>query len=297
MSGLKGSPAYACSAAFQSAMARYRNDLVQQSERSGRTLAIRWERQDAQADAASQSFAPESRNHFSLRFVDVLSAINIMDMGLQSEPEAATFVATTEQHETPADLQAPTAMSTNDGQIYARIRAFENAQISRDAFVEYLKTLQVDALTDLVQKRIVQAIERFERAAAEGSGRKPPSPMEQGPVEQGPVEQGNVPGTPSFATAKSITPRKQTKAEARAPASERILANVEKVLGLKAHAIDGDRPFQDCGLDSILAVRLASALEKEFGCTITPGWLVEHSTLNALTQRLDRDLNELELAS
>ncbi|MBV8806687.1 MAG: acyl carrier protein, partial [Sinobacteraceae bacterium] len=38
--------------------------------------------------------------------------------------------------------------------------------------------------------------------------------------------------------------------------------------------------------------KLASALEKEFGCPVSPAWLVEHSTVNALTDRLSRDLAE-----
>jgi polyketide synthase PksL len=227
-------------------MARYRNELVKQRARSGRTLAIRWQRQEEEIDAAAQSAL----------FIDALSAINIMDMGLQSEPEATTFVATSDPHEPFEVSQSPQATSAHDGQIcgqiYGRILAFEKGEMSRDAFVDYLGTLQVDALTQIVQKRIVQAIERFERG---------------------------------------ITPAQPV---ASPPALERILANVEKVLGLKAHAIDCDKPFQDYGLDSILAVKLSSALEKEFGCPVSPAWLVEHSTVNALTDRLSRDLNELE---
>jgi acyl carrier protein len=124
----------------------------------------------------------------------------------------------------------------------------------------------------------VQAIERFERGMGSRSG--------AGLL--GPVEHSASLGTLSCVTAKPV---------ASPPALERILAKVEKVLGLKAPAIDCDKPFQDYGLDSILAVKLTSALEKEFGCPVSPAWLVEHSTVNALTDRLSRELNELETTS
>jgi acyl carrier protein len=124
-----------------------------------------------------------------------------------------------------------------------------------------LRTLQVDALPDSIQQRIVSAIEAFELGA-----RPSVPPQQTQPVSQ------------------------------RASTVDRVLANVEKVLGLQAHAIDRDQPFQEWGLDSILAVRLAGALEKEFGREVTPHWLVEHPTINALTRRLSEQGSETEQA-
>jgi acyl carrier protein len=129
----------------------------------------------------------------------------------------------------------------------AQIEAFENGRLSKDAFGELLRGLEVDRLDPALQQRIVQAIERVERR-----GRAP-----------------------------------------AATAVERILASVEKVLGLKPEAIDFDRPLQDYGMDSIASVRLTAALEKEFGCPIAPASLVEHPTMNALAARLGRELAEM----
>jgi len=324
MSGSRESPGFACSTAFQNAMARYRNGLVKQRARSGRTLAIRWQRQEEGSDAAAQSAL----------FVDALSAINIMDMGLQSEAEATTFVATSEPHETGEGLAAPQATAADGAQAYDRIRAFEKGEMSRDAFVDYLRTLQVDTLSQAVQRRIVQAIERFERGNGSGpdTGVRGPAKHNTGPAEHsaglsehsaglsehrtGPAKHsaglsehsaglsehrtglakhstglaGHRAGPPGHRI--SLRPLNSATAKPVAPPStlERILSNTGKVLGLQPLDIDCDKSFQDYGLDSILAVKLTSALEKELGCPVSPAWLVEHSTVNALTDRLSRGL-------
>jgi acyl carrier protein len=78
---------------------------------------------------------------------------------------------------------------------------------------------------------------------------------------------------------------------------QRIMASVEKVLGLKADAIDLDRPLQEYGMDSITTVRLTAALEKEFGITVPPRALLEHPSLNALAVKVGRDLGQMQLVS
>jgi polyketide synthase PksL len=69
-----------------------------------------------------------------------------------------------------------------------------------------------------------------------------------------------------------------------------ILASVKKTLKLPENELDWNRPLQDYGLDSIIAMQLATTLEKNLKHPIQPRWLIEYPTLNQLMEKLKGEL-------
>jgi len=66
-----------------------------------------------------------------------------------------------------------------------------------------------------------------------------------------------------------------------------VRSAVREILQLRE--LDDDRSFQDCGLDSIAAARLASLMSKRLGRELHPRWLVEYSSVRRLADALAKD--------
>ena len=58
---------------------------------------------------------------------------------------------------------------------------------------------------------------------------------------------------------------------------------------LEIDDLDHDIPFQDYGLDSIIAMRLSTKLEKKLNREIMPQLLIEFPTVNELKEYLENE--------
>lgn len=85
--------------------------------------------------------------------------------------------------------------------------------------------------------------------------------------------------------------RNMDEGEARELVSQWIAEEVAEVLGLSAERIDPRRSLFDMGMDSLMGVELALALEKRLGVRIPAMALGEASSIEALAERLLRALD------
>lgn len=75
--------------------------------------------------------------------------------------------------------------------------------------------------------------------------------------------------------------------DAPATVLERLCAAVGDVLGYPPGRLDPAAPLTDLGLDSLMAARIRTCVEREFGVTVPTAALLRHGTLEALATRLD----------
>ncbi len=69
-----------------------------------------------------------------------------------------------------------------------------------------------------------------------------------------------------------------------------IRAELSRILHLPAGNIAADRPIEDFGIDSLMTVELATALDARAGCSLPPLVLNEHATLRSVSTSLVRGL-------
>ena len=94
---------------------------------------------------------------------------------------------------------------------------------------------------------------------------------------------------PSAAPA-SVRPNSPPIAGGRQQVLTKLQKHVMAELGF-AEPIDPDRPLNEVGLDSLMSVKLANSLEKEFGIPITIADLISGPTINQL---MDKHLREID---
>ncbi|MFC8662564.1 beta-ketoacyl synthase N-terminal-like domain-containing protein [Streptomyces sp. NPDC057199] len=68
---------------------------------------------------------------------------------------------------------------------------------------------------------------------------------------------------------------------------ERLRLCVAAVMGYSPEHLDPDTPLTDLGLDSLTAVRIRAAVEREFGIEVEPGALLRRGTLRAVAELLE----------
>ncbi|MFG2647962.1 acyltransferase domain-containing protein [Streptomyces sp. NPDC048436] len=66
----------------------------------------------------------------------------------------------------------------------------------------------------------------------------------------------------------------------------RLRVCVAEVMGYTPDRIDADTPLTDLGLDSLTAVRVRTAVEREFGVAVEPGLLLRQATLRGVAELL-----------
>ncbi|MGF2946896.1 SDR family NAD(P)-dependent oxidoreductase, partial [Mycobacterium sp. Lab-001] len=69
-----------------------------------------------------------------------------------------------------------------------------------------------------------------------------------------------------------------------------VCGNAATVLGHSVADLDGDKPFQDLGFDSLTAVELRNRLKTATGLTLSPTAIFDHPTPSALAEYLDAEL-------
>jgi len=69
-----------------------------------------------------------------------------------------------------------------------------------------------------------------------------------------------------------------------------VCGNAATVLGHSVADMDGDKPFQDLGFDSLTAVELRNRLKTATGLTLSPTVIFDHPTPTALAEYVDAEL-------
>ncbi|GAA3130897.1 type I polyketide synthase [Streptomyces rectiviolaceus] len=77
----------------------------------------------------------------------------------------------------------------------------------------------------------------------------------------------------------------RTRTRATGPL-DRLRGCVADVMGYTPDRIDADTPLTDLGLDSLTAVRIRTAVEREFGVRVEPGVLLRQATLRGVADLL-----------
>lgn len=273
--GNRGLSDYAYACAFQNAMARYRNSLVEQGKCSGRSLSVCWGPWgvDNAFSAKRIDVLRTLWRQKGMDFIDAASSITVIDVGLHSQFNAMGFIATNDKQKT---LQALGLEQSTDGNesIYSKIEEFEKGMLLESEFADFLDTLADSDFTESIQQKIIHVIKQAERKKEEQS-LKSEDPLDI-KIKVSSTNESTKSEQKKFAAPDMIGQ----------PLSEEILDGLEKVLKIKKTDFDWNQSFQDCGLDSISGMQLATVLEKQLKIPIQPSWFIEHPTLNNLTLKL-----------
>ncbi len=162
-------------------------------------------------------------------------------------------------------------------QISQAVEAVKNGEWTQKQFASFLETVPDNAFTESKQQEVIALIERTKK----GQGMSQAVEVEAEPntvVHVASEEEAQ----PSIADS-DYSPEKDLQ--------DKLLASVKRVLKLSDSDLDWDKPLPEYGLDSIIAMQLATTLEKKIKVPIKPRWLIEYRTLRLF---LDKLLQECE---
>ena len=97
-------------------------------------------------------------------------------------------------------------------------------------------------------------------------------------------------------TDYSITPSPEIKLQSLTQADIQtwLCDRIARELGVKPEQIDVSEPFDSYGLDSVLALEIASAGKQVLGLELSPLMLVRYPTIESLSQHLAREIESSE---
>jgi polyketide synthase PksN len=201
-----------------------------------------------------------------LDFIDAPAAMSLMETTLRGRAEVTGFVAVSDADAARRALGLEPA-TLDDERIFAAVAAFERGEWTRLQFAELLDALPDNAISAAAQQAIVAAITSAQTPAREVPVAPKPKPA-------------SPPATPRASPVRPNAPTSIRQA---------LGGSVERVLKIKESEIDWNEPLPNYGLDSIVAMQLATALEKALKFPIQPRWLVEFPTLHQLVEKLNQE--------
>jgi aryl carrier-like protein len=280
--GIQGSPDYAFSAAWQNAFARFRDKLVEQGTRQGRTRSICWGQWTVDGAVQPDRLAErlERLRAVGMDLIDASDAIGLMEASLAGDTSVTAFIAVRDKEGVRRSLGLLTDPREAANPLTGAIGAYERGEWSVQDFAKYLDSVPDELISESIQNEIIRVIEVEDpdwNAKLAGERRK-------GHVDcndngnSGDTCAGPRPAAPLAQPLESGFVRKS------------ILASVKKTLKLPENELNWDRPLQDYGLDSIIAMQLATTLEKNLKHPVQPRWLIEYPTLNQLMDKLKGEL-------
>uniref|UniRef100_UPI003F5D6C31 beta-ketoacyl synthase N-terminal-like domain-containing protein n=1 Tax=Dickeya chrysanthemi TaxID=556 RepID=UPI003F5D6C31 len=272
--GLQGSSDYAYSAAFQNAFARYRQRRVSLRQRQGRVSSICWGQWNV--DGAVDGSRLAERLAFlaqqGMGSIDAAAAVQALQTA--GNDEVTALVAVTDRQKAKALLGlgddqtvSPSVSASRSiaDAVRQKIHLFSAGRLSTAEFADYLSSLSLADLPAELRQEVESVIT---------TARPVPPPL----ATQRSVFQSTQ---PEAAVAPDATPPAERDGELR-----RVLAaGIEKVMKLGS-SLDWDKPLQDYGMDSIIAMQLSTTLEKQMKVPVQPNWLIEHPTPNLLMNKL-----------
>ena len=214
--------------------------------------------------------------------IPVKAALPLIASGLQSVGDVICLVAVTDKAKH-LRYFAGKAFATNstdlEQEIVERITAFKAGGISQDAFAEFLLGLSNQDISPEIEQQILAALgksdDQIENTNAESIHTRNTN-----------IASNNIGNT----DIESV--RIENSHSANVDVLDSILSAVEKVFKLERDKVDREKPFQDYGLDSIMATQFAVTLEQAFELNIPPGWFIEFATINALTKQIEHTLSQ-----
>lgn len=255
--GIKGSPDYAYSTAFQNALSRRRNVPGAQGSRPVRFRALCWGQFEKDGgvhpDRLSSRIAELAG--LGIKPIDAASSIAAMEAGLCQSSSVFGLVAVHDKARFGEAMGFDREPGQKTRRILDEIDAFERGESGDSRFAGFLKTLNPDDYTDAVRKRVIDALKRAEPAAC------------------------------------VKTQDASTSGSGVNTVPMRIAEHLAKVLKIGQETIDHAKPFQEYGLDSITAMQLSSRLEKEFQIAIQPHWLIEYPCISSFSGKLIEELS------
>ena len=264
--GIQGSPDYAFSAAFQNAMARYRNRLVDQGRRSGRTRSICWGQWEV--DGAIHPDKLPGRldrlRGMGMDFIDVPSAMILMELSTNSPFNVVAYMAVKDAAKAREMLGAESPSFPLAERVLKAAKAFENKQWSELEFASFLDTVPDGGLPESLQNEIIRVIAASDRH-----------------------DNGSRIAFEDIGFAEPLRVGSEPERHPEVSTKEALTASVMQALKISQSDLDWDQSLQTYGLDSIVAMQLAAILEKSLKFSVEPKWLIEHPTLNELASKLE----------
>nr|UQK84963.1 hypothetical protein [Archangium gephyra] len=259
---------------FQSAFARWRTASVQEGTRQGKTLHVTLGLQGEVTTASARASSTEGGVHALVRSVGaaatVLSALPVRAEDQAKAPSHAPMIRMEQRSEHGSNGHARNHVAFN--RLLERL-----AREGRQAADELLLELDVDALEDGQVQQLSALlfgapVDRYVGPVAPRPETAPPPVRSESPrVQQEPPRTRQEPlrAPQGDADLKSL-----------------VMTELAKVLKIDRSSIDENESFQDYGLDSITGTQLATRMEKVVGIEISPAWLIEFSTIEALAKKI-----------
>lgn len=256
--GIQGSPDYAFSAAFQNSLVRDREGLVKRGLRSGASRSICWGQWEVDGAVKPEKMPDrlERLRQMGMEFINVSSAMTLMGVCLNGRAKVVGFVAVSDGRRVRQGMGLEALNPDVNAGIFQAIAAFEKGEWSQEQFADFLDTLPDREINESAQREIVRVISRSNH-----------QPLEA-------------------VASISLPPVESAKKSDRNSIEQALGAAVKKVLKIPEEDLDWDAALQSYGLDSIIAMQLATALEKALKFPIQPRWLIEFPTLNQLLGKL-----------
>ena len=267
--GIQGSPDYAFSTAYQNAFARHRNSLVAKGERKGTARSFCWGQWEIDG-AVDPKVLPKRLGkvrQMGMDLIDGPSAMDVMNLSMDQGSEVVGYVAVSDRPKLREKMGLfPEEGSGEPNRVADAIDSFRAGFWTRNQFAEFLEGVPDEDLSESDQAAIIEAIMASERTDLVEEEVRPS------------FENGHVNGNGKNGLTISSTKEKSFRSG--------ILVSVANVLKVSGDEVDWDQPLPSYGVDSIIAMQLATTLEKELGLKIEPRWLVEFPTLRHLEQKL-----------
>lgn len=262
--GLAGSAGYSYSSAFQNAFAKYRNGLGRAGKRSGFSLSCCWGPwtidyylRQASGKDRSKKFTAQGTD-----LITIAAAFPLIQSSALIGLDAVGMVAVSDadRFKSLMMLDASTAGSA------VKLHAPDNAAW----FVNHLEEWESDK-----ESGSGLSITTVEETIPLAEIKKLPPDLIRRLYKL--LQAEDEPGQRSNAVATERT-------SAPAEVVEAIAESLAAVLELKA--VTHDEPFQNYGLDSIVAMKLVTRLEKRLHMSIEPKWLIDFPTIESLAAHL-----------
>ena len=269
--GATGESDYAYSGAFQNAFVKYRNQLVAAGRRSGTSVSQCWG--PWEEDKLFPGHVQKWKS-FGCDLIDMASAFPLIeatciyphgDIGINAvfdEQIIRDWFGIVRQ-------TTETAPATD---YEVMISAWEDEkrtgkEISLNDVQSVISVAVMESLPDLLVERIYEL-------------------CFGGAIEGAPTEEviASQPNDPVESVAVDVP-------DEAIPQASQTVAIIAKTVSevLEIDDLDHDIPFQDYGLDSIIAMRLSTKLEKKLNREIMPQLLIEFPTVNELKEYLENE--------
>ena len=289
--GIQGASDYAYASAFQNTFARHREKLVNSGQRYGVVCSICWGQWEVDG-AIDNTLLPDRLERLAkqgMGSIDSVTAVKAIQQEITNNVVALVIVTDLtkvrnlmglrsdllKKEEHIADVPETNHIQSSDTaerNIRQAISQFQKGKMSQCEFANFLSSLSLEELNTSLKQEISSVIELSEQKKI------------------------------SFHSETSTIPKRSPKATCEASQIDKkiIALNIDPEINIrdsltlgikkvmKITDLDWNKPLQDYGMDSIIAMQLSTTLEKQLKFPMQPNWLIEYPTPNLLMQKLSK---------